>query len=80
MKLQNDIQEVFKDENINQNKIDRCAEIANQNAIGFSEWKDKLYLEGKLGLIDRGFTSYDNGKTIEQITSSQLLEIYNNLP
>lgn len=57
--------------------IHRLLKEKDEHAIGFLEWKDKLQLDGKLGLFDRGFSSYDNGNGISNITSEELLAIYN---
>jgi len=77
MKLEKQFSEILINTEFSSKDAKKCVEIANAHAIGFAEWKDKIYLDGKIGLVDRGFVSYDNGKTIEQVTTAELLELYN---
>jgi len=60
-------------------KIDgtECEQITDDFSVRFIEWKDKEYLESRIGLMDRGFSVYmpKNGNPIE-VTTQELQQYF----
>ncbi len=57
--------------------VNELEQITDDFSVKFAEWKDKLQLESKIGLMDRGFSVYmESGKEPIEITTTELLQIF----
>ncbi len=61
----------------NEYDISTLEQITDDFSVSFLEWKDKLQLESKIGLMDRGFSIYmESGKEPISVTTTELLQIF----
>ena len=43
---------------VQEQNMDKCEQITDDFSIKFIEWKDKEFLDSRIGLMDRGFGIY----------------------
>jgi hypothetical protein len=54
-----------------------CESVSDDFAKKFMEWKDKEYLESRIGLMDRGFAIYMPIKgDPKEVTTEDLIKIF----